>query len=39
MSTITRDEGKTVAFPVKKDRTAAFDGELQVGVDQDYCWM
>ena len=32
-------EGKNVVFPVKKDRTADLDGELQVGVDQDYCWM
>ena len=32
-------EGKRVVFPVKKDRTAELDGELHVGVDQDYCWM
>ena len=32
-------EGKNVVFPVKKDRTADLDGELQVGIDQDYCWM
>jgi hypothetical protein len=32
-------EGKGVAFPVKKDRTADLGGELLVGVDQDYCWM
>lgn len=32
-------EGKNVVFPVKKDRTAELDGELPVGVDQDYCWM
>ena len=32
-------EGKNVVFPVKKDRTAELDGELEVSVDQDYCWM
>lgn len=32
-------EGKNVIFPAKKDRVAALDGELQVGTDQDYCWM
>ena len=32
-------EGKNVVFPVKKDRIAELDGELQVSVDQDYCWM
>ena len=32
-------EGKNVVFPVKKDRTANLDAELQVGIDQDYCWM
>lgn len=32
-------EAKNVVFPVKKDRTAELDGELQVAVDQDYCWM
>ena len=32
-------EGKNVVFPAKRDRTAALNGELQVGTDQDYCWM
>ena len=32
-------EGKSVVFPVKKDRSNELDGELQVAVDQDYCWM
>jgi hypothetical protein len=32
-------EGKSAVFPVKKDRTSDLDGELLVGVDQDYCWM
>ncbi len=32
-------EGKGVVFPVKKDHTADLDGELNVSIDQDYCWM
>lgn len=32
-------EGKSVVFPAKQDKVASSDGELQVPVDQDYCWM
>lgn len=32
-------QAKSVVFPVKKDRSSELDGELHVGVDQDYCWM
>ncbi|RQP21800.1 hypothetical protein [Piscinibacter terrae] len=32
-------EGKNVVFPAKQDKVASSDGELQVPVDQDYCWM
>lgn len=32
-------QGKEVRFPAKHDGVARLQGELNVDVDQDYCWM
>ena len=32
-------EGDKVEYPVRRDAVAELAGRLEVGVDQDYCWM
>ena len=32
-------QGKDVQFPAKQDAASSAEGVLQVGIDQDYCWM
>jgi hypothetical protein len=32
-------EGKDVRFPAKQDRVSQLSGELDVKLNQDYCWM